>query len=60
MTQNDKYFEDRNNNAMDAIIRDLGFENPYTIKFCEEVEKNPTMGILQLQRLMAETRKLAC
>ena len=30
------------------------------IKFCEEIEKNPTMGILQLQRLMAETYKLAC
>lgn len=53
-----KYYRDRNNGAIDGIIRDCGFENYYTIKFCKEVEKNPTMSILKLNALMVETYQL--
>ena len=47
-----KYFEDRNKNATEAIERDCGKDSYTTEWFKKELAKNPTMGALHLQALM--------
>lgn len=45
-------FTERNNQAMDKVIRTLGLEDEITIWFCNEVEGNPCMSDEQLDDLM--------
>ena len=45
-------YTERNNQAMDKVAKVIGFENPITIWFCDEVENNPTMNDALLGRLM--------
>ena len=44
-------YTDRNNAAMDRVMRVLGFEDNITIWFCHEVEINPQMTNEQLANL---------
>lgn len=44
-------FTERNNKAMDEVMRTLGFEDKITIWFCIEVELNPQMTDKQLADL---------
>jgi hypothetical protein len=46
-----KDYTKRNNEAMDEVMRTLGFEDKITIWFCIEVELNPQMTDEQLADL---------
>ena len=46
-----KDYTERNNKAMDEVMRTLGFEDKITIWFCMEVELNPQMTDEQLADL---------
>ncbi len=46
-----KNYTDRNNMAMDRVMRTLGFEDKIAIWFCHEVEINPHMTDKQLADL---------
>lgn len=46
-----KDYTKRNNEAMDRVMRTLGFEDKITIWFCHEVEINPHMTNEQLADL---------
>lgn len=46
-----KDYTERNNKAMDEVMRTLGFEDKITIWFCIEVELNPQMTDEQLADL---------
>lgn len=44
-------YTERNNAAMDEVMRTLGLEDKITIWFCNEVEANPNMRDEQLEYL---------
>jgi len=44
-------YTERNNAAMDEVMRTLGFEDKIAIWFCNEVELNPQMSDEQLADL---------
>jgi len=46
-----KDYTERNNKAMDEVIRTLGLEDKIAIWFCHEVELNPEMTDEQLADL---------
>jgi len=46
-----KDYTERNNKAMDEVIRTLGLEDKIAIWFCHEVELNPEMTDKQLADL---------
>ena len=46
-----KNYTKRNNEAMDEVMRILGFEDKITIWFCIEIELNPQMTDEQLADL---------
>lgn len=46
-----KDYTKRNNEAMDEVMKTLGFEDKITIWFCIEVELNPQMTDEQLADL---------
>lgn len=46
-----KDYTERNNKAMDEVMRTLGFEDKIAIWFCHEVELNPEMTDEQLADL---------
>lgn len=44
-------YDERNNAAMDEVIKTLGLEDKIAIWFCNEVEANPGMRDEQLEYL---------
>lgn len=46
-----KDYTERNNKAMDEVMRTLGLEDKIAIWFCHEVELNPEMADEQLADL---------